>query len=147
MLSYFGDFLGFHGGKQGSGPDRGPSPVECGDFPFVPPICSPLWAIQPGLRPSQPGTRPSQPGPRPCQLGPRPGQPGLRPSQPGLRPSQPGLRPSQPGLRLRQLARPQASGLAGWASGRTDGWTYIRRIPTACKCLFVHPSVCPSIHS
>ena len=33
---------------------------------------SPLWAIQPGLRPSQPGLRLSQPG--------------MRPSQPGLRP-------------------------------------------------------------
>ena len=114
-LLYF--LLGFHGGRQGSGPDRGQSPVESGDFlsvctyvcPFVYP--SPLWAIHPGLRPSQPDLRPSQPG--------------LRPSQPGLRPSQPGLRPSQPGLRLRKTARPQASGLAGWASGqmyvRTDG--------------------------
>ena len=30
-LLYF--LLGFHGGKQGSGPDRGQSPVEWGDFP------------------------------------------------------------------------------------------------------------------
>ena len=45
-------FLCFCGGKQGSGPDRGQSPVEWGDFPYVrtsvpPSACSPLWAIQP----------------------------------------------------------------------------------------------------
>ena len=45
---------------MGSGPDRGQSPVEWGDFPSVPAsvrpsVRSPLWAIQPGLRPSQPG--------------------------------------------------------------------------------------------
>ena len=62
-LLYF--LLGFHGGRQGSGPDRGRSPVEWGDFPYVRPfirlsVRPPLWAIQPGLRPSQPGLRPSQ---------------------------------------------------------------------------------------
>ena len=30
-LLYF--LLGFYGGRQGSGPDRGQSPVEWGDFP------------------------------------------------------------------------------------------------------------------
>ena len=69
-LLYF--LLGFHGGRQGSGPDRGRSPVEWGDFPSVRTfVClfvhPPLWAIQPGLRPSQPGLRPSQPGLRPRQ--------------------------------------------------------------------------------
>ena len=29
-------FLGFHGGKQGSGPDRGQSPVEWGGFSVCP---------------------------------------------------------------------------------------------------------------
>ena len=50
-LLYF--LLGFHGGRQGSGPDRGRSPVEWGDFPSVRPSVRPsvppLWAIQPGL--------------------------------------------------------------------------------------------------
>ena len=32
-LPYF--LFGFHGGRQGSGPDRGQSPVEWGDFPYV----------------------------------------------------------------------------------------------------------------
>ena len=32
--------LSFHGGMQGSGPDRGRSPVEWGDFPSVrPSVC------------------------------------------------------------------------------------------------------------
>ena len=59
-LLYF--LLSFHGGRQGSGPDRGRSPVEWGDFPFVhssvrPSVDSPLWAIHPGLSPSQPSLR------------------------------------------------------------------------------------------
>ena len=38
----------------GSGPDRGRSPVEWGDFPSVrTSIPPPLWAIQLGLRPGQ----------------------------------------------------------------------------------------------
>ena len=32
-LLYF--LLSFHGGRQGSSPDRGQSPVEWRDFPFV----------------------------------------------------------------------------------------------------------------
>ena len=32
-LLYF--LLGFHGGRQGSGPNRGQSPIELGDFPSV----------------------------------------------------------------------------------------------------------------
>ena len=39
-LLYF--LLGFHGGRQGSGPYRGRSPVESGDFrPFVRPFVRP----------------------------------------------------------------------------------------------------------
>ena len=38
--------LGFHGGRQGSSPDKGQSPVEWGDFPSVRPFASGLagWA-------------------------------------------------------------------------------------------------------
>ena len=43
----------------GSDPDRGQSPVEWEDFPCAvrPPVHSPLWAIQPGLRPIQPASQ------------------------------------------------------------------------------------------
>ena len=54
-LLYF--LLGFHGGRQGSGPDRSQSPVEWGDFPSVrtfvcpsPPLGHP--AIHPSVRPA-----------------------------------------------------------------------------------------------
>ena len=51
----------------------------------------PLWAIQPGLRPSQPGLRPIQPGLKPTQpasqvSGFRYGWLGLRPGWLGFRP-------------------------------------------------------------
>ena len=45
-LLYF--LLSFHGGRQGSGPDRGQSPVEWGDFPFV------SLSVCPSVRPSTP---------------------------------------------------------------------------------------------
>ena len=49
-LLYF--LLSFHGGRQGSGPDRGRSPVKWGDFPFVRPfirlsVCS---FVRPSIR-------------------------------------------------------------------------------------------------
>merc|ERR1712055_910981 len=45
-LLYF--LLGFHGGRQGSGPNRGRSPVEWGDFPFV------RLFVHPSVRPFPP---------------------------------------------------------------------------------------------
>ena len=51
-LLYF--LLGFHGVRQGSGPDRGRSPVEWGDFLFVRSF-RPGWL---GLRPGWLGLRP-----------------------------------------------------------------------------------------
>ena len=42
--------LGFHGGRQGSGPDRGGSPVEWGDFPSV------RLSVRPSVPPSGPST-------------------------------------------------------------------------------------------
>ena len=97
-------------GKQGSGPNRGQSPVEWGDFPYVCPyvrpyvrlsVRPPLWAIQPGLRPSQPV---------------------LRPSQPGLRSSQPAKSQASGMAGLASDLAGWASGLAGWRrGGGTDG--------------------------
>ena len=49
-LLYF--LLGFYGGRQGSSPDRGQSPVEWGDFPSG---LRPGWL---GLRPGWLGLRP-----------------------------------------------------------------------------------------
>ena len=49
-----------------------------------PSVRSPLWTIQPGLRPSQPGLRPSQPSLKPETW--LAGWLGLRPDWLGLRP-------------------------------------------------------------
>ena len=91
-LLYF--LLGFHRGRQGSGPDRGRSPVEWGDFPSV------RLSVHPSVRPfpPQPGLRPSQPSLKPETwlagwLGLRPGWLGLRPGWLGLRSGWLGLRP------------------------------------------------------
>ena len=43
-LLYF--LLGFHGGRQGSGPDRGQSPVEWGEIPSV------HLSVRPSISPS-----------------------------------------------------------------------------------------------
>ena len=51
-LLYF--LLGFHGVRQGSGPNRGRSPVEWGEFPFVRSF-RPGWL---GLRPGWLGLKP-----------------------------------------------------------------------------------------
>merc|ERR1712082_20909 len=70
--------------KRGSGPDRGRSPVEWGDFP----------SVRQSVRPSVPPLE----GPRASQAGLRASQPGLRASQADLRASQAGFRASQAGL-------------------------------------------------
>ena len=72
-LLYF--LLGFHGVRQGSSPDRGQSPVEWEDFPFIC-LFRPGWL---GLRPGWLGLRPGWLGLRPGWLGLRPGWLGLRP--------------------------------------------------------------------
>ena len=61
-LLYF--LLGVHGGRQGSGPDRGRSPVEWGDFPSVhlsvrsPPLGHPA---RPEAQPARPEAQPARP--------------------------------------------------------------------------------------
>ena len=99
----------------GSGPNRGQTPVEWGDLLFVhpsvnpsvcPSIClsihtSPLWAIQPGLRPSQPGLKPEA-----WLAGwpdPRSGWPGFRPGWLGLRPGWMAQRGEQMGGQMENL--------------------------------------------
>ena len=93
-LLYF--LLGFHGGKQGSGPDRGRSPVEWGDFPFVRPFPCLGYPARPEGQPARPEAQPARPE------------------------AQPASQPQASGL------AGWASGLAGWprgGNGRTDGRT------------------------
>ena len=52
-LLYF--LLGFHGGRQGSSPDRGQSPVEWGDFPSVRmSVCTSVRSFLPLGHPARP---------------------------------------------------------------------------------------------
>ena len=68
-LLYF--LIGFHGGRQGSGPDRGHSPVEWGNvclsvhLSVHPSVCP---SVRPSIRPSvRPSIRPSvRPSVRPA---------------------------------------------------------------------------------
>ena len=64
-LLYF--LLGFHGGRQGSGPDRGRSPVEWGDFPSV------RLSVCPSVHPFPPLGHPPRPWLRAGWMGLRPG--------------------------------------------------------------------------
>ena len=63
-LLYF--LLGFHGGRQGSGPDRGRSPVEWGDFPSV------RTSVRTSIHPFPPLNHPARPEAQPAS------QPSLR---------------------------------------------------------------------
>ena len=69
-LLYF--LLGFDGGRQGSGPDRGQSPVEWGDFPSV---CTSIrpFAPPPLGHPARPEalvvSQPNQSAPKPESRG------------------------------------------------------------------------------
>ena len=52
--------LSFHGGRQGRDPDRGRSPVEWGDFPFVRSFVRP--SVRPPLgHPARPEAQPAMP--------------------------------------------------------------------------------------
>ena len=82
-LLYF--LLGFHGGRQGSGPDRGRSPVEWGDFLFV---CS-FVCLSPPL-----------------------GHPARLEAQPAKSEAQPARPEAQPARSEAQPAKPHASGMA-----------------------------------
>ena len=55
-LLYF--LLCFHGGRQGSGPNRGQSPVECGDF---------LSVVSPSIHPFPPLGHPARPEAQPAR--------------------------------------------------------------------------------
>ena len=61
-LLYF--LLGFHGGRQGSGPDRGQSPVEWGDIPSVRPS---VRTSPPLGHPARPEAQPARPEAQPAR--------------------------------------------------------------------------------
>ena len=136
-LLYF--LLGLHGGRQGSGPDRGQSPVEWGDFPSICPsvFLSVRLSVPPSgpsspAQPSQPGLRPSQPCLKPEAwlagwLGLRSGWLGLRSGWLGLRPGWLGLRPSWLGLKPGWMAQ---------RGERTYGRTYVGKISPCYRTLF-----------
>ena len=84
-LLYF--LLGFHGGRQGSGTDRGQSPVECGDFPSVRP------SVHPSVRPPPLGHQ-ARPEAQPARPEAQPARPEAQPSRSEAQPA------SQPSLRL-----------------------------------------------
>ena len=88
-LLYF--LLGFHGGRQGSGPDRGQSPVEWGDFPFVRP------SVCPSVRPSPP-SRAQEPARQALDPASQASEPARQASEP-LRPGWLALRPGWLALR------------------------------------------------
>ena len=71
----------------GSGPDRGRSPVEWGEIPFV------HLFVRPSVPPLWLALKPYWLALRPCWLALRPLQLALRPFQPAFRPFQQGLRP------------------------------------------------------
>ena len=66
-LLYF--LLGFHGGRQGSGPDRGQSHVEWGDFPSVRPSVCP--SVRPHVRTTSSLGHPVRPEAQPAREGNR----------------------------------------------------------------------------
>ena len=65
-LLYF--LLGFHGGRQGSSPDRGQSLVEWGDFLFVPLSLCPFVhpSVPLSIRPFPPLGHPARPEAQPA---------------------------------------------------------------------------------
>ena len=66
-LLYF--LFGFHRGRQGSGPDRGRSPVEWGDFPSVRTFIRPSVRPSPPLlgHPARPQAQPARPQAQPAR--------------------------------------------------------------------------------
>ena len=104
--------LGFHGGRQGSGPNKGQSPVEWGDFLFVH-----LFIRQPVPPLAQPAGPEAQPD---------------MPEAGGLAGWLAGPQIWLAGPQI-WLAGPRAwlAGHQAWLDGpegRTDGWTNVQKI-------------------
>ena len=97
-LLYF--LLGFHGGRQGSGPDRGQSPVEWGDFPSVrtfvcpsPPLGHPARSE---AQPARPEAQPARPEAQPARPETQPARPEAQPARPEAQSARPEAQPAMP---------------------------------------------------
>ena len=97
-LLYF--LLGFHGGRQGSGPDRGQSPVEWGDFPSVrtfvcpsPPLGHPARSE---AQPARPEAQPARPEAQPARPETQPARPEAQPARPEAQSASPEAQPAMP---------------------------------------------------
>ena len=78
-LLYF--LLGFHRGRQGSGPNRGQSPVEWGDFLFV------CLSVRPYIRTSPPLGHPARPEVQPARPEAQQARPEAQPARPEAQPA------------------------------------------------------------
>ena len=109
-LLYF--LLGFHGGRQGSGHNRGQSPVEWGDFPYV---CS---SIHPSVRPFPPLGYPARLEAQPAMPEAQLAMPEPQPDRPEAQPARSEAQPaSQPSLRVQAWL----AGLQAWLDGLEGG--------------------------
>ena len=102
-------------GRQGSGPDRGQSPVEWGDFLSVceaHPARSEAQPARPEAQPARPEAQPARPEAQPAKSEARP----VRPE------AHPGRSEAQPDQRLSQLASQEKRKKAriGFSAGDGD---------------------------
>ena len=107
--------LGFYGGRQGSGPDRGQSPVEWGDFLSVcetQPARSEAQPARPEAQPARPEAQPARPEAQPARSEARPVRPEAHPAR----------SEAQPDQRLSQLASQEKRKKAriGFSAGDGD---------------------------
>ena len=91
-LLYF--LLGFHGGRQGSGPDRGQSPVEWGDFLYVRLFVRP--SVLPLGHPARPEAQPTRPEAQPSRAEAQPSRPEAQPARLEAQPARPETQPAMP---------------------------------------------------
>ena len=104
---------------MGSGPDRGQSPVEWGDFPFVRSFVRSSVCPSPPSRAQEPARQTSEPARQASEPARQASEP-LRPGWLALRPAWLAPRPDWLGLRPAWLALRPSRG------GRMDGRTYKR---------------------
>ena len=92
----------FLGGKQGSGPNKGQSPVEWADFPAVcQSICSSICLFSPLGHPARSEAKPARPEAQPAKPEAQLARYEAQPARPEAQPARPEAQPaSQLSLRL-----------------------------------------------